>query len=168
MTFPSPRKLLLLGAVLLPISIAVAGGHHRGNPREMAEEIGLSPEQTAKVEEITYRHEQNGIDIRARMQKAKLDLKHQLDAATTDEKAAYKALDALEEAHRDGGREKLAMALELKKVLTPEQWQKAEELREEGREEMRERFHGEHEDGDDDDDDDRDHHEGRGEHDDHE
>ena len=149
MTLPSLRSMLLLGAIVLPISVAVAGGRHHGRLQEMSEAVGLNPDQTAKVQEIVYRHEQAGVDIRARMEKAKLELKHQLDAPVTDEKAATKALEALEDAHRDGGREKLALALELKKVMTPEQWQKAEEMREDRREEMRERFRGgEREEGD--------------------
>lgn len=143
MTLPSLRSILLLGAIVLPLSAAVAGGHHRDRLEEMSDLVGLSPDQKAKVEEIAYRHQQAGVDIRARMEKAKLDLKQQLDAPNTDEKAAYKALEALEAAHRDGGREKLAMALEMKKVLTPEQWQQAQDLREERRDGMRERMHGE-------------------------
>lgn len=139
MTLPSLRSFLLIGAIVLPIS-ALAGRHHRDRLEEMSDLVGLSPDQKAKVEEIAYRHQQAGVDIRARMEKAKLDLKQQLDAPTTDEKAAYKALEALEAAHRDGGREKLAMALEMKKVLSPEQWQQAQDLRDERREGMRERF----------------------------
>lgn len=133
MTLPSLRSILLSALVLVPISFALARGGPENHLRKMEEELGLSADQSSKVEDIFYRHGQSKVDIRARIERAELELKHQLSLPNTDEKAAYKALDAMEDARRDGAHDKLAMALELKKVLTPEQWEKAQELREEHR-----------------------------------
>jgi Spy/CpxP family protein refolding chaperone len=129
-----PFRALLIGAFLLPVSVAIAGGDRL---KEMAAAVGLSTEQTAQVEDIMEEHQLNQVDNKAAVQKARLTLHNLMDAPTVDEKAVRKAFDVLMAAEREQAEARLEMGLSLRKVMTYEQWQAAQELRREGREERR-------------------------------
>ena len=78
MTLPSLRSIFLSALVMLPISFALAGHGPEGKMRQMEEALGLSADQSTKVEDIFYRHARSKVDIRARMEQAKLELQHQI------------------------------------------------------------------------------------------
>ncbi len=133
-----PFRALLIGAFLLPVSVAIAGGDRL---KEMATAVGLSTEQTVQVEDIMEEYKLNQVDNKAAVQKARMQLHSLMDAPTVDEKAVRKAFDVLMAAERDQAERRLEMGLSLRKVMTYEQWQTAQELRREGREERREGRH---------------------------
>lgn len=132
-------RALLVGAILLPLSAALAGGERI---QEMAEAVGLSPEQTTQVEDILHDHQLAQIDAHAKVKKARLELRTLMDAPTVDEKAVRKAFDVLMAAEEEQGRNRLEMALSLRKVMSYEQWRQAEALRQEEREDRREHRRG--------------------------
>lgn len=125
---------LVLALVALPTSVALA----RGGYRDLVEQLGLSADQEARVTEAVQAHQLAEVDLRAKVKKARLELKQMMLAESVDEKAAYKKLAEADAAMAEMHREKLGMMLELKKTLTPEQWEKAVELREDARAERRE------------------------------
>jgi len=120
------------------------GGHGRDDTDrlarhfpEVAERLGLSAEQKAKVEDAFYASHQSRIDIKARKAKAGLDVKRLMSAEKLDEKALSKAVDALVAAEGDLRRNQLALLVEIRKVLTPAQWEQLEAMRAEGRAERK-------------------------------
>ncbi len=128
-------RTLMIGAILLPVSVAIAGGDR---VQEMASAIGLSTDQTVQVEDIMEEYRLNQVDNKAAVAKARMELRNLMDASTVDERAVRKAFDALMVAEREQAERRLEMGLSLRRVMTYEQWQAAQELRKEHREERRE------------------------------
>jgi Spy/CpxP family protein refolding chaperone len=128
-------RTLLIGAILLPVSVAIAGGDRM---REMASTIGLSADQTVQVEDIMEEYRLNQVDNKAAVVKARMELHNLMDASTVDERAVRKAFDALMAAEREQAERRLEMGLSLRRVMTYEQWQAAQELRKDHRDERRE------------------------------
>ncbi|MCK6530380.1 periplasmic heavy metal sensor [Myxococcota bacterium] len=98
---------------------------------KVAEQLGLSAEQRQKVMDEVYRADGAMVDIRARAEKAGLELKHQLGQETLDEKAVLAAVEALAAAESDMKRNRVRLTLALRKVLTFEQWRELARIREE-------------------------------------
>lgn len=152
-SFPRLNKLfvplaLIVGvasAVALPAGLALAG-EGAAKFAQMADAIGLSADQREKASEILQDYQMAQIDSKAKVEKARLELRHIVDAEVVDEKAAYKALDVLMAAENESARNRLKLMLDLRKIMTLDQWQEAEALREQGR-----HHHGGPEDGPDDD-----------------
>lgn len=126
-------SLLVAALLALPVSYAVAGG----GGRAMMEQLGLSDSQRDTTQELLTAYELETIEAKAALKKSRLELKQLLLAETVDEKAAYKKLDEIERASAELHREKLGMMLELKRTLTPEQWERLVELRDGQRDERR-------------------------------
>lgn len=99
----------------------------------IAEEIGATPEQRKKIEDAFYAAHQERIDLKAKKAKSGLELKRLLHAATLDEKAVGKATDALVSAESELRRNQIELMVQLRKVLTAEQWAELEKLRREGK-----------------------------------
>ena len=85
-------RALLVGAILLPVSVAVAGGDRL---REMATAVGLSAEQTVQVEDIMEEYKLNQVDNKAAVLKARMELRSQMDAATLQTLREIATSDAL-------------------------------------------------------------------------
>ena len=130
--FPLLSRFLLLFALALPASLALAGG---GEARfeQMAQAVGLSADQRMKASEILQNYQMAQIDSKAKVAKGRLELKHLIDAEVVDEKATYKALDVLMAAENESAHLRLKLMLDLRKVLTLEQWRQAELLRQQNR-----------------------------------
>lgn len=103
---------------------------------DVADALKLTPDQRTKVRQLVYDANQARVDIRARSAKAQMELRHLLAADTLDEKAALKAVDTLNAAEADLRRSRVQLVIQLRKVVTAEQWKQLLQLR---RERMRER-----------------------------
>lgn len=112
---------------------ALAGGRFA----EIADQIGLDATQRKQVSDTVYAANTAKIDIQARAEKARLELKHLLAAETLDEKAVLKAADALSAAETELRRNRVQLLLSLRKALRPEQWQRLLTIRDERREDRR-------------------------------
>lgn len=119
------RSLLL--APLLALGLALATPAHAGDDgrfEEIAAEVGLSAAQRTAVSDILYKARQARIDIKARLDRAELDLRHALTAPTLDEKAVRTALDAVSAATAELQRNRVEQIVAIRKQLSPEQWEK--------------------------------------------
>lgn len=117
----------------------------RGGPREesadrlmkhfpeIAQRIGLSAEQKAAVEKLYYDNKLAGIDLKAKGEKARLELEHLMLGDTVDEKAALKAFETAAAAETDVRRNDLKLMLGIRKQLTAEQWSSLRAMRDERR-----------------------------------
>ena len=128
--------LVLAASLFVPVAPAHAG---EGRYAEVVAQLGLDAGQQARVEEIIYQSKSGRVEIRARLERAKLDLRHALGADTLDEKAVHKATDALKAATGDLVQNRVDQVLALRKVLTPAQFDQLEALRKGERGDLRER-----------------------------
>lgn len=102
----------------------------------IASKLGLTDEQREKVRQIVFESNQARIDVQARSQKAEAELRHLLMAETLDEKAITKALDASNAAEAELRKNRVQLAISLRKIVTADQWRQLQDLR---RERMKER-----------------------------
>jgi len=91
-----------------------------GSPRLKAQ-LGLSAEQEKAVESIVFSAGEKMIDVRAAIDKARLEMARVLSAATIDDAAAKKAIDRLVDAECTGARLRHASRIDVAKVLTKDQ-----------------------------------------------
>jgi len=137
--------LLLLMTVMIVSSIAVAQRKsrlpQRGKLRMemMAKELDLTEEQQAQLKAQQFKLQKSAIDNRSKIQTAELELRQLMDAEDVDESKVKSKIEQI-------GKLKTAMRIELvqsrldmKKVLTAEQLQKMETLKQERMQEFRER-----------------------------
>lgn len=123
-------RRVLLAVLLVAAAPAYALDMPRPNDFEaIGDRLGLSDDQRAKVSDIVYDYQTRQVDLRAKVDKAEIELARVLDAEKPDDKAVLKAVDALIAAEADVKRNKVLMMLEIRKVLTPEQWRQLEEIR---------------------------------------
>lgn len=104
----------------------------------LAQELGLSAEQKAKLEEVTEQRMRAMIDARAAVQKAELELRLAADKEPFDPRKVREAFFALQQARQKLELERFEMLLAVRQLLTPEQWGKLRTLARERLQERRE------------------------------
>jgi Spy/CpxP family protein refolding chaperone len=78
------------------------------------------------------------IDLEARVEKARLEVRHLLAAEPLDEKAVLKATDALSAAEGELRRNRVQLVLAVRKSLTADQWTELVAIRQERKASRRE------------------------------
>ena len=144
-------SLLVLGL----LSLAPLSAHARG-PAEIsaveamqgrkfdavADRLKLSPELRTKVQDAVYKSSGAALEIKARIDRAELDLKHLMGQASFEDKAVLKAVDALNGAEAELRKNRVQLMLDVRKLLTPDQWKELLRARAEQRERRRDREDG--------------------------
>ncbi len=120
------RNVLIAGTLALAAALAAAAAGPLRNP-EALRDLGLSPEQSQKLSDLRYAHRAKMIEERAALEKKTLELKRELDKENPDGAAALRLVDEVSALRARMARERLAHQLEVRKILTPEQWAKARE-----------------------------------------
>jgi len=131
-------KRLLAGAlfVLAAASMAAQADMPEGKwwkkPR-IAREIGLTDDQSRRIEDIFVRSRPKLIDLKADLEKKQFDLQTAMEnnAPRPD---VEKKLDAVENARKDLQKTRVLMLLDIKNELKPDQWEKLRQMREDARE----------------------------------
>jgi Spy/CpxP family protein refolding chaperone len=105
------------------------GGEHGEwwkNP-ELAKRIALTPEQTKKLDELSFQGHLNMIHLHAALEEQELMMKPIMESPTVDEKKAELQIDKVAESRalleKAAAKQKLAM----RAVLTADQWSKLHE-----------------------------------------
>lgn len=115
-------KITLFATLMAAGVAALALGPMGGR---MAKELGLSPEQTQKIESLRYDHQKEMIGLKGQMQVKRLDLRKEMEKDTPDPAALDKLVDEGAALRATMQKARLHHLLDMKKILTPEQWQKA-------------------------------------------
>lgn len=97
--------------------------------RELAKQLELTPEQRDKLEVIRDRQQRMGIEQRAKIHIARLDLRTLLRAEKPDRRALEAKVDEISRMQAQLGKARVGMLLDMRAVLTPEQQQKLRSLR---------------------------------------
>lgn len=108
----------------------------------VAQELGLTPEQKAKLEQLTAERLKVMIDARAAVEKAEVELRLLAEKEPLDARKVREAFAALQQARQKLELERFEMLLAVRQTLSAEQWQRLRALARERLEERRERREG--------------------------
>ena len=117
---------------LLPSPSAWSGSLGDGKwweiPR-ISEQLGLTHEQTERINEIWTEHRKQIIDTRGEIEKAYLDLENLLGKTTVDTQQAYQLAERLGQLHAKQAEQRLKMTINTRRVLSVEQFDKLKGMR---------------------------------------
>jgi Spy/CpxP family protein refolding chaperone len=128
------KKLMFVLLVLMAAGLVSADefdlppGRWWENER-LIEHVGLSEEQQAQIRDIVYEHARRMIDLKATVEKAGLDLRASVDQKEFDPAPVRDAHARFQTARQKLESERFEMLLAVRQVLTYEQWQKIEGLK---------------------------------------
>jgi len=95
--------------------------------REFVEDLDLTPEQEAKMVDISFAHHQEILPLQRDLQKKRIELKAELEKENPNQMVLDKLSDEMSAIMGKIKKSKLHFLLSMKSVLTKEQWQKAKE-----------------------------------------
>jgi len=93
------------------------------NP-EMAQKLGLSPEQQQKMDDIFQQHRLHLIDLNAALEKEEAVMEPLMQADQPDEAKILAQIDRVAQARAELEKANARMLLGIRRVLTPDQWKK--------------------------------------------
>ena len=131
---------VILLATLMLSMVAFAGppkGHDRmpgGAERivRMADKLDLTDDQIDRIESLRYDMEMRGIDIKADLEKTRLELKKLMGEEEKDRKEILAQVAAVNEIEGDISIMRVEGMLDINDVLTKEQRERLDELRRKG------------------------------------
>jgi periplasmic protein CpxP/Spy len=100
------------------------------NPH-LAQEIGLSDDQKKKMDDIFQQHRLNLVDLNANLEKEELLLKPMIGADQPNEDEVLAQIDKVAQARAELEKANARMLFDVRRTLTPDQWQKLKTLHEE-------------------------------------
>lgn len=112
--------------VLLVVCTALAAGQNVENflwwNKPIRDQIGLTNEQNQKIREIVRAHRNRLLDARNNVLKAEGDLQDVMNGPQVDPNQAKAVIDRVASARATSSRVFLDMSVELRSVLTLDQW----------------------------------------------
>ncbi len=98
------------------------------NDPELAQQIGLTDQQKHQMDDIFLQHRLKLIDLNANLEKQELLLHPMIEADQPDETKILAQIDAVAQARAELEKANAHMLFDLRKTLTPDQWQKLKTL----------------------------------------
>jgi Spy/CpxP family protein refolding chaperone len=95
---------------------------------DVVSKLNLTDAQVKQLEDTFYQHKMKLIDERAGMEKADLNLRNLLDADSPDQSQVMAAVDQVLAARGKVEREATMMLLDMRKVLSVQQWKQLREM----------------------------------------
>ncbi len=121
--------LVALAAVLPAMGQNVPRGSFAWWDSPVVKDLNLSKEQLQKVQSTVHDSRGKLIDLRAEVQKAELDVEDAFNADNFDMKRASAAVDRLAAARAETGKSLAQLSLNLRAVLTADQWRELQKRR---------------------------------------
>ncbi len=118
---------LLAGGVASAQPMGVPMGRWWERPK-VAQDLGLSPEQTQKLEAITLDQATAMVDLKASVEKAEIALKAAADAQPFDPKRVREAFAVMQQARMKLETQRFELLLKVRETLSPDQWKRLREL----------------------------------------
>lgn len=115
-------KILLLALLAAGLTSAQNIENFLWWNQPIRDQIGLTADQSAKIREIVHQHRDSLLDARNNVLKAEGDLHDVMNAPHVDTSAAKAVIDHLSGARAASSRAFLEMSVELRSVLTLDQW----------------------------------------------
>ncbi len=121
------RAIVMAVSVLMVLSAAAAlAGPPPAAIRQFAREIGLSDDQIRKLDELHYLAEKEKVDIRAELDKARLELRHLMSQDKPNESAVFGMVEKIGAIRVRMQKNRVGLMLKVKALMTPAQWEKLE------------------------------------------
>ena len=105
------------------------GGPGPFNDPQLAERLGISADQRIKIEALMQEHRLRRIDLNATLQKAQVTLEPLVNAEQPDEVKILAQMDRVAEAQAELQKDEMRQQLEIRRVLTLEQWRRLQQER---------------------------------------
>ena len=90
----------------------------------IAQELGLSPEQKAQLKEQRFQAKYNQVEMRNKLKLKELELRHELEKEAINQEAITGIVAELKELQGMIIEQRIDSILKMKEVLTPEQFEK--------------------------------------------
>jgi protein CpxP len=101
------------------------------NDPRLAQQLNITDDQKHKMDDIFLQHRLNLIDLHAGLEKQEVVLRPMLEADQPDEAKVLSQIDAIAQARANLEKANARMLFDIRKVLTPDQWNKLRALRSE-------------------------------------
>lgn len=105
-------------------------GRWWNNP-EMAQKLGITDQQKKQMDDIFLQHRLKLIDLNANLEKQETLLHPLIEADQPDETRILAQIDTVAQARAELEKANARMLFDIRKALTPDQWQKLKAMREE-------------------------------------
>ena len=100
------------------------------NP-QMAQQLNITDQQKKQMDDIFLQHRLKLIDLHASLEKQETLLQPMIEADQPDEAKILSQIDAVAQARAELEKANARMLFDIRKTLTPDQWQKLKTMREE-------------------------------------
>jgi len=130
------RRGLLAGLLLVAGAMSLPAQDLDGKwwkNTQLAEEIGLTSEQSNQIEKVFVRTRPTLIDLRADLEKKQFFLQQAMEDRSAPRGELENKMEAVENARAELQKARQRMLLDIRQVLKPEQWQKLVQKRQEMR-----------------------------------
>jgi Spy/CpxP family protein refolding chaperone len=94
----------------------------------VAARLGLSPDQVKQLDSTTYAFARRMVDLKATVEKSQIDLRAAAEAEPFAPDKVREAFAVLQQARGRLETERFDMLLKVRKLLTPDQWGKLQQL----------------------------------------
>jgi len=122
MSFALSFALVMLIPAFLFAQMGGQMGGMKGGAGHMCAGLDLNDEQQVKMEKLSLEHKLATIDLKAEQKKLRLAMKEELLKDRPDKKALDKIVKSMAANHEKMQMGRIAHMLDVKKILTPEQW----------------------------------------------
>jgi len=143
--------VILFAFCSVPLVASARHGHRAGKAGKILitkamKEAGLSEQQIRRIEVLKAEADRARIDIRADLEKSRLDLEQLMKVDSPNESAVFKQLEKVHAITLQLKKNHINLMLQVRKEITPEQWEKLQILKAEfkmkHRQKMRKRLKG--------------------------
>jgi len=123
-------SLLAIGLLVVGISVAWAAPEAGcwGQDCKMAKSLNLTAEQKSEIQKLRLANEEKRIDLDADIKKIALQIREENKKDVPDESKVMNLLDEIGKARTEVSKLRASQMIAVKKILTPEQREKAREM----------------------------------------
>lgn len=107
------------------------------NDPRISRQLAITDDQKHRMDDIFQQHRLNLIDLDANLEKQEVLMQPMISADQPNEAQVLAQIDKIAQARADLEKANARMLFDIRKVLTPEQWQKLRTLRDEHRDDRR-------------------------------
>lgn len=94
------------------------------NDPQLAERLGINADQQKKIQATVQEHRLKQIDLQAALEKAQIVMQPLMNADQPDEKQILSQIDKVHQAQAELQKDEMRLQLEVRRVLTVDQWKK--------------------------------------------
>ncbi len=118
----------LAALALFSAPLAVSAKSPAMMKKVLKEKVGLTDKQIEQIQQLQYKADREKLDIRHEIQKARLDMQQLMQADRPDKLKVFAKIEKVGDLEVKLKKNRIGLMLEIRKLVTSEQWQKMEML----------------------------------------